>query len=329
MPIFLTVLLLGFGFYFLIKGADLLVDGAGAIARRFGMSELVIGLTVVAFGTSAPELFANVIAAFRGSTDLALGNIVGSNIANILLILGISALVYPISVKFSTTFKEIPFSFLAAAVLVILVSDGIASGTSVLNSFDAFILLSFFVVFLYYMFGLFQNSHKEALDGEEQGHGKQHSIIKASMMSVGGIIALTLGGESVVRSATEIGIQLGVSQTMLGLTVVAIGTSLPELATSVKAALKHKTDIAVGNVVGSNIFNIFWVLGLTAITKPIPVSAEIFWDIVIVLLATALLFLFMFIGKKQKLERWNGTIFLVLYLIYFGFTIVRELGMVT
>ncbi len=327
MPIYLTVLLLGFGIYFLIKGADWLVDGSSSIARRYGVSELIIGLTVVAFGTSAPELFANVIAAFRGSTDLALGNIVGSNIANILLILGITAIVYPVSVKLSTTFKEIPFSFLAAAVLVILVSDGIASGTSVLNIYDALILLAFFIIFIYYMFGLFRSSQNDAKEGKERKQSKKIPIYQAALMSLGGIVALTIGGEAVVRSAKEIGLQLGISQAMLGLTVVAIGTSLPELVTSVKAAMKRKADIAVGNVVGSNIFNIFWVLGLTSMTRPIPVSTDIFWDIVIVMVSTIFLFLFMFTGKKQKLERWEGGMFIILYVTYIGFTIVRELGM--
>lgn len=326
MPIYLTVLLLVFGIYFLIRGADWLVDGSASIARRFGVGELVIGLTVVAFGTSAPELFANVIAAFRGSTDLAMGNIVGSNIANILLILGVTAIVYPISVKLSTTFKEIPFSMLSAAVLVILVSDGISSGKSVLNVFDALILLSFFIIFIYYMFGLFRSSQADEKEGKERRASKKIPLWQASLMSVGGIVALTIGGEAVVRSAREIGLQLGISQAMLGLTVVAIGTSLPELVTSVKAAMKRKADIAVGNVVGSNIFNIFWVLALTAMTRPIPISQGIFWDIAIVIIATIFLFLFMFTGKKQKLERWEGLMFIVLYFAYIGFTIIREFG---
>lgn len=328
MPIYLTILLLVFGIYFLIRGADWLVDGSASIARRFGVSELIIGLTVVAFGTSAPELFANVIAAFRGSTDLALGNIVGSNIANILLILGVSAIVYPISVKLSTTFKEIPFSLLAAAVLVILVSDGIASGTSVLNIYDALILLSFFVIFIYYMFGLFRQSQAEEKEGKERKQSKRIPMYQAILMSVAGIIALTVGGEAVVRSAKEIGLQFGISQAVLGLTVVAIGTSLPELVTSVKAAMKRKADIAVGNVVGSNIFNIFWVLALTSATRPIPISQEIFWDIIIVIISTIFLFLFMFTGKRQKLERWEGAMFIILYITYISFTVVRELGVV-
>lgn len=325
MPIYLTVLLLIFGIYFLIRGADWLVDGSSSIARRYGASELVIGLTIVAFGTSAPELFGSVIAALRGSTDLALGNVVGSNIANILLILGVSAIVYPISVKRSTTFKEIPFSMLAAAVLVILVSDGIATGKSVINVYDALILLAFFIIFLYYMFGLFRTSQAEEEDSKERRESKKVPVRMALLMSLGGIVALTLGGEAVVRSAKEVGLQLGVSQAMLGLTVVAIGTSLPELVTSVRAAMKRKADIAVGNVVGSNIFNIFWVLAATAIARPIPISSAIFWDILIVIVSTIFLFVFMFTGKKQKLERWEGAMFIILYVCYLAFTVVREI----
>lgn len=321
------LLLLGFGIYFLIKGADLLVDGSSSIARRFGVSELIIGLTVVAFGTSMPELFANVIAAWRGSADLALGNIVGSNIANILLVLGVTAIICPIVVKASTIYKEIPFSFLAATVLLILVGGGIASGNSVLTIYDAMIFLALFILFLYYMFSLFQSSQEDERVMQTKTIGKPLPLYKASFMLVGGVIALTVGGEAVVTSAKAIALQLGISQTLLGLTVIALGTSLPELATSVRAALKHKTDIAVGNVVGSNIFNIFLVLGLTAFTRPIPVGPRIFGDILIVIMATVFLFLSLFFGKRRKLERWNGVVFVMLYFSYIGFTIFNEFAM--
>jgi len=310
------------GFVLLIKGADLLVEGASSIAKKLGISALVIGLTIVAFGTSMPELIVNIFASIQGNTDIAIGNILGSNIANILLILGISAVIYPLAVKRGTVWKEIPLCLLAIVVAGLMANDALIDGNnfSSLARIDGLILIAFFAIFLYYTFGI---SRTEETD--EGAVIKERSLLKASGMVITGLVCLVLGGKWIVDSAVAIATSLGVSQAILGLTVVAVGTSLPELATSAVAAYKKNPDIAIGNVVGSNIFNVFWILGISAVISPLPFSAMLMRDVMVTIGATLLLFVFMFIGKKHILERWQGVCFILAYILYIVVIVSQEI----
>jgi len=318
----LTYVLLVLGFVLLIKGADFLVDGASSLGRRFNVSDLVIGLTVVAFGTSSPELFVNIIASINGNTGIAIGNVLGSNIANIFLILGVASVVYPLSVTKGTIWKEIPFSLLAAILLGVLANDRlIDNGTSsAVTRIDGIVFLSFFVIFMYYSFSI-----ANRINGiEEHIPSKQYGPVWSVFLVVLGLLGLGLGGEWIVKGAVHMALSLGISESMVGLTIVAIGTSLPELATSAVAARKKNVEIAVGNVVGSNIFNIFFVLGISSVIKPLPFEAKNNVDIGVVIFASLLLFICMFIGKKRSLDRWEGIAFLILYAAYLTFLIFQH-----
>lgn len=316
----LTYILFVIGFAVLIKGADLLVDGAASIAKKLKIPAIVIGLTIVAFGTSAPELVVNIFASAQGNTGLAIGNILGSNIANILLILGISSIIFPLAVKKNTTWKEIPLSLLAALVVGILANDFLIdkTGTSVLTRIDGLILIAFFIIFLAYIVGV---AKEKFFDPKTEV--KEIKTGLSFLYILFGLAGLTLGGKWIVDGAVAIATAFSISQSLIGLTIVAIGTSLPELATSAVAAYKKNADIAVGNIVGSNIFNIFWVLGVSAIIRPLPFRPEMNFDIGMVILASLALFVFMFIGKKKFLERWQGVFFVIAYLIYIVFTAIR------
>ncbi|MFH1473066.1 MAG: calcium/sodium antiporter [bacterium] len=307
----LTYFLFAVGLALLVKGADIMVDGASSVAKRLGVSGLIIGLTIVSFGTSAPELIVNILASLNGSTDIAIGNILGSNIANILLILGISAVIYPIKVSRGTIWKEIPLALLAVIIMGIMANDALVDHRlfSELSRVDGIILISFLIIFLYYVFGIMKNN-------EEGPSIAKHSPLIASLMILGGLAGLTLGGKWVVDGAVALAQNFGVSEGIIGLSVVAIGTSLPELATSAVAAYKRHPDIAVGNIVGSNIFNIFWILGVSAIINPLPFSPEFLSDVFVLVGATVLLFVFMFIGRKHTLDRMQGLGFIALYVIY-------------
>lgn len=310
------------GFILLIKGADLLVDGASAIARRFNVSDLVIGLTVVAFGTSTPELFVNIVASARGNSEIAIGNVLGSNIANILLILGISAAIYPLSVSKGTVWKEIPFSLLAVIILGLMANDrGIdAADISRLTRIDGLVLLAFFSIFLYYSFGI-----AKAIEGlTDHVPAKAQGIAKSFLLILAGLIGLTLGAKWIVDGAVSFAKSLGMSESLVGLTIVAVGTSLPELATSAMAAYKKNAEIAVGNVVGSNIFNIFFVLGVSATIRPLPFQAGSNVDIGVVIASSLFLFLFIFTGKTRSLDRWEGILFLLLYAGYIAFLAIND-----
>ena len=317
----LTYLLFLLGFVLLIKGADWLVNGASAIARRFNVSDLVIGLTVVAFGTSTPELFVNIVASIKGNTDIAVGNVLGSNISNVFLILGISAIIYPLSVSKGTVWKEIPFSLLAVIVLGLMANDRFIDRgeSSLLTRIDGLVLLAFFLIFLYYSFSI-----AKAIEGmDEQVPGTPPGFTKPLLLVIAGLIGLTLGGKWIVDGALTLVRSFGMSESVVGLTIVAVGTSLPELATSAMAAYKKNVEIAVGNVIGSNIFNIFFVLGISATIKPLPFQTKSNWDIAVVMASGLLLFLAMFTGKKRSLDRWEGVAFLVLYGGYVTFLLIH------
>ena len=311
-----------FGFIIIIKGADFLVDGSSSLARRLKISDLVIGLTVVAFGTSTPELFVNIIASLKGNTDIAIANVLGSNIANILLILGVSSIIRPLSVTKGTVWKEIPFSLLAAIVLGLMANDRFIdkNGVSILTRIDGLVLMSFFVIFLYYSFSI-----AKEIDGmDNQIPSKEYGLMKSVLRVALGLAGLAFGAQWVVDGAIRLALKFGISQTLIGLTIVALGTSLPELATSTVAAYKGNADIAVGNVVGSNIFNIFFVLGVSGTINPIPFHGRNNIDIGMVIFASLLLFTFMFTGKKRSIDRWEGILSLVLYGVYLVFQITRR-----
>ncbi|MBU0649192.1 calcium/sodium antiporter [Patescibacteria group bacterium] len=316
---FLSILILVAGLAILVKGADLLVDGASSMAKKLKIPYIVIGLVIVAFGTSFPELMINILASARGNTDLAIGNVIGSNITNLALILGIAAAIYPLTIKAGTTWKEIPLAFLAVALMFFMANDIWLDKTSqnILTRTDGIALIAFFIIFLYYTYGV------SKLKESAKDNVPVYKSRRTAIMIIGGIIGLGLGGELTVRSATHIAEIAGLSEALIGLTIVAIGTSLPELAASVVAALKRNPDIAVGNIVGSNIFNIFWVLGLSSVIRPIAFSPSLNADIGIALILTCLLFIFMFIGKRRILKRWQGIGFLIIYVAYLAFVIIR------
>ncbi|MFA6161524.1 MAG: calcium/sodium antiporter [Patescibacteria group bacterium] len=308
------------GMVLLLKGADWLVDGSSALAKRLKISDIVIGLTVVAFGTSAPEFVVNLVSSWQGHTQLAIGNILGSNIANMLLILGVAGIIYPLTVKRQTIWKEIPFSLLAALVVWILANDVLLdhAGLSALSRIDGLILLCFFVIFLYYVVNVALSSKFEKADDI-----KSISLGKSFGLTLIGLVGLTLGGKLVVDQAVSMATALGISQSIIALTIVALGTSLPELLTSAIAAYKHKSDIAIGNVVGSNIFNIFWVLGVSAVIRPLPFDPASNIDVLVGVGASALLFAFMFIGKRHVLQRWQAGLFIALYVGYLAMVVGR------
>lgn len=317
MTVQILLLILGFGI--LVKGADWLVDGASELARKYKISDLAIGLTVVAFGTSAPELIVNVFAAYQGHHDIVFGNIIGSNNFNLFIILGISGLIVPLAVQSSTVWKEIPFSLGAAVLLFILTSGVFFAGNNVLSRADGMILLVMFALFLYYVYKQLGNDKAQ----DNLPH-KNFTPLKIWSYILIGLAGLVLGGKLVVSSAIVMAEALGVSQKIIGLTIVAAGTSLPELATSVVAAIKKNNDIAVGNIIGSNIFNIFLILGVSSLVNPVVYSPAFDADLLMLGLGTVFLFTAMFTGIKGKLDRWEAAVLLVMYAAYTVYLVLKE-----
>jgi len=313
------------GFIFVIKGADFLVDGASAIAKRLKVSDLIIGLTIVAFGTSAPELIVNIFASVQGNTQIAIGNVLGSNIFNILFILGISSIVFPLLVTKDTVWKQIPFCLFATILMGILANDNLLFQNNIteLGRLDGLIFILFFIIFMFYIFKLAKkqrNENKKSITYET----KQPSFFVSFLFIMIGLIGLNIGAKWVVDGAIEIADLLDVSQSLIALTIVALGTSLPELATSVMAAFKKNADIAVGNIVGSNIFNILLILGISSTIRPLKFNIASNIDIFVAIIAPLLLFITMFTGRKKHiLDRWEGIIFLILFIGYLVFVIYR------
>ncbi len=308
-------ILLIIGFACLIKGADWLVDGAASLALRFGVSPLVIGLTIVSFGTSLPEIVVTIFSVVEGETELAIGNVLGSNIANIMLVLGITAVITPVIAERNTVWKEIPFCLLAAVLLGIVANDMLFDGDSssnVISRIDGLIFLLVFLVFLYYLFEVIRNQPSPS-----EGDVEKEPWIGAVVRIVLGLTVLIVGGRWVVSGALELASALNIDEGVVGLTIVAIGTSLPELATSVIAALRKNPGIALGNVVGSNIYNILLVLGIGSQIAPLPVGSGLNFDIGLVIVVTIALFVSMVIGiPKRQVNRWEGGIFVVGYVAY-------------
>lgn len=318
----LSLILIVISLAMLIFGAEWLVKGASSLAAKLGVSTLVIGLTVVAFGTSAPELTVSLSAALKGSVDIAIGNIIGSNIANILLILGVSGLVATLKVKSSTVYKEIPLMLGGSVLLLVLANDVLldGGGANILSRTDGMALLAIFGIFIYYVFSLAKKD--KHLASSEEGVAS-HSIPRSLLLLGVGLGLLIFGGRLLVQNAVIVAQTAGLSEAFIGLTIVAIGTSLPELATSVIAVRRGQTDIAIGNVVGSNIFNIFWILGLSSLITPLPVAAGASADFLVAIVAALLLFIAMFLWGKKRLTRYESLILLILYVAYMAFLVIR------
>lgn len=313
------------GFVLLIKGADFFVDGSSSVAKILKVPTIIIGLTVVAFGTSMPELSVSVTAAIKGNNELAVSNVLGSNIFNLLVVLGCCALVNPVQAKWSLLKKEFPFSIFIAVILLLLDSDfSIAKvlrgdETFVLGRMGGILFLLLFALFLYSTVKTALRSRHE--EGQEEEEYKILSPVKSAVYIVGGLAGIVLGGDLVVDSACSIAETFGLSQTFIGLTVVALGTSLPELVTSMVAAGKGENDLAVGNVVGSNIFNILLILGTSAAITPIRLEVTAVYDTLILIVASVLVYLASI--SKREIRRTEGAMFLLAYLAFFVYVLIR------
>lgn len=318
-------LILILGVALVLFGADKLMDGATGLARRFRINDLVIGLTVVAFGTSLPEFVTSLFAAIKGSSAISLGNVIGSNIFNTLVIVGLTALTRPIWVSKSTLIKDIPFALLASLVFGVLCLDiWLNSGTfNRISRGDGLILLFFFVIFMYYTFSIARKGNEENLQKKEDTSKQeiQMPYWKIALYIVVGLFGLVFGGNLFVSGASGIALELGVSEAVIGLTLVAGGTSLPELATSVVAARKGNSAIAIGNVIGSNIFNVFFVLGICSVISPM--NAESVSMIDIYLLVFSMFLMWGFASTSRKISRWEGMVMTAFYVAYVGFLILN------
>ncbi|MCA9373717.1 MAG: calcium/sodium antiporter [Candidatus Gracilibacteria bacterium] len=316
---FWTLFYLLLGFVLLIKGADVLVDGSAGLAKKLGIPKVIVGLTLVAFGTSAPEGTVSLIAAIQGNANISLGNVIGSNIANIALVLGIAAMIRKITVRRVTVTKEVPMAILAVAAILFMGYDTVFQEQegiqNVIAMGDGFILLAFFVVFLYYIFGDLKSTEKqeEEIVKKEKANYKE-SFWYLGLMIFGGLAFIIGGGKLIVDTASEIALAFGVSEALIGLTIVALGTSLPELATAVVAALKNEDDIAVGSIMGSNIFNVFLVLGITSIISPLAFDPILLLDVFFALFITILFYIFLL--QKKGLGRFYGSILVFFYAVY-------------
>lgn len=315
----LSGLLVIFGFAALIFGANWMVNGASALAKRYNVSDLAIGLTIVAFGTSAPELIVNIIASVKGYSDIVLGNIIGSNNFNLFIILGLAGLILPIKVQSSTAWKEIPISLFITALLILLINDFEFTGNSSFSRLEGIFMLVLFGFFLFYVFKQLKS------DPAVQTETYETSTFKIWGLIIVGLAGLVIGGQLVVLNSVSIANSLGVSEKIIGLTIVAAGTSLPELVTSVIAAAKKNSDIAIGNVIGSNIFNILLILGINSVIKPLDFNPKFNLDLYILLGGTVFLLIAMLTGKRKKLDRWEAGLLFVFYLIYTIYLVSKEL----
>lgn len=312
MAVVIQILLLVLGFFFLVKGADWFVEGSSKVAEKFGIPQLVIGLTIVAMGTSLPETAVSISAAVKGSAEISIGNILGSNILNILLILGLTALICPVAVQKSTIRYEIPYVVLVSAVLM-----GIGYTDHIVSRLDGLILWALMICYLLYLRRMVK-SGEETLE-EIPGEGIEMPVWKMLLMIVAGGACIVIGSDLAVDSASELARIFGMSERLIGLTIVAFGTSLPELVTSVTAAIKGKADIAVGNIVGSNIFNILFVIGTSSLITPIVYAESFFVDSIVCIAVAILLWLCVF--RNKKLSRMGGAILLIADIVYFVYLV--------
>lgn len=327
----LAVVLLLAGFFILIKGADFMVAGASSIAKRYNISPLIIGLTIVAFGTSAPEMTVNMINSYHGRNDAIFGNIIGSNLFNLLFILGVTGLIYPLVVQKSSVKYEVPYSLLGIGLLWVMVNDQLVKGAeeNILSRFDAFLLFAGFMVFMVYIY----RSLKTKTEADEE-QVREYSMLISGIMVAAGIGMLVGGGYMVTDNAVKIAHYFELSEKLIGLTILSVGTSLPELATTAVAAIKRRTDIAIGNVIGSNIFNIFLILSVNGLIRPIayPVhdhethieQAVLNTDLYVLAIGTVALLISMFTLSRNKIDRWEAFVFLVIYAGYMYYLILRN-----
>lgn len=315
---FLSIILIIVGFVFLIVSADLLVDGSSGIAKKFHIPEIIIGLTIVSIGTSMPELFVSITSALEGHSDMSLGNIIGSNLSNLLLILGLSAIIKPVVFQKETRLYEIPMCLLFTITFMIFcnTNDGI-------SRIEGIVLLLLFCVFLGYTIFMGIKESKTNLEKDDAKEEKNNSIVKNIILVILGVIGLKVGGDLTVDNAVNVANYFNISEKIISLTILAVGTSLPELVTSVTAAIKGNSDIAIGNIIGSNIFNILLILGVASIIKPITYNVTYNFDISILIVATVILALFPFIPPKDKMSRANGIIYFLMYIAYLAILILK------
>ncbi len=315
----LSAFLIIIGFIFLIASADLLVDGSSGIAKKFHIPEIIIGLTIVSIGTSMPELFVSITSALEGHSDMSIGNIIGSNLSNLLLILGLSAIIKPVVFQKETRLYEIPMCLFFTIALMIFCNTN-----NGISRIEGIVLLLLFCVFLGYTIFMGIKESKTNLEKDEnKEEEKNNSILKNIILVILGIIGLKVGGDLTVDNAVNVANYFNISEKIISLTILAIGTSLPELVTSVTAAIKGNSDIAIGNIIGSNIFNILLILGVASIIKPITYNITYNFDISILLVATVILALFPFIPPKDKMSRVNGIIYFLMYIAYLAILILK------
>lgn len=323
---FLNIILIVIGFILLIKGADFLVDGASEIAKKFHIPEIVIGLTIVAIGTSMPELVVSVTSALQGYSDLSIANVIGSNIANLFLILGACSIIKPLIFKKETRLFEMPINIFATILLYFLCINGTEEQINKIIMPEGLILLVFCIIFIIY--NIIMAKKGEEFDKEDdiieiKTNNKIISPLWEAIFGIViGIVGLKLGGDFVVDGSVAIAKAIGISEKLIGLTIVAFSTSLPELITSISATKKGETDMAIGNILGSQIFNIFLIIGLSATLYPITYSITYNSDIILLTIGSIMLALFPFIGKKNEMTRWNGVIFVLIYIAYLIKTII-------
>ena len=315
------------GFYGLIKGADFLLDGSSSIAKRFGISDLVVGLTIVSLGTSMPEMVVTILSVVEGKPDVGVGNVLGSNISNILLILGITATIRTLNVSRSTVYSEIPFSILAAMVIGFVANTNVfkSSFTGLgIDRFEGVVVLMFLGIFFLYITTLIAEERKADKTLTGGPSYTMMSLPKSIGLILAGMALLFVGGKWVVDGAIALAKLMQMSEAFISLTIIAIGTSLPELMTSIVAAKKGNADVAIGNVVGSNIINLLWILGLSSVILPTPMNVISNQDIYVVVLASLMLLIFMGISKRHAILRWHGVFLIAMYVLYTLFLIFRE-----
>lgn len=324
--IILSIALLLAGFVLLVKGADIFVDGSSSIAKFLKIPSIVIGLTIVAFGTSAPEAAVSIIAGIKGSNDIAVGNVIGSNMFNTLVVLGVSAAIKPVKIDGQIIKRDYPFMLLATFALAIVSFDVFLGGgeKNVISRGEAFILLLFMAIFLYSVISSALRSRKEnaaALASPDDEDKPKYGIGKSILFTIGGLAGIVIGGQLVVDSASDIAISFGMSENLVGLTIVAVGTSLPELVTSIVAAKKGESDIAIGNVVGSNVFNLLFVLAASAAITPMNIGAQSLVDLIVLMAITLLAYVFCV--TRKKINRPEGIILVLMYAAYMTYAIIR------
>lgn len=318
---FINILLLIIGMALLLKASDILLDGASSLARLFKISELAIGLLILGLGTSAPEFIISLSASIRSHSDISLGNVIGSNNFNLFFILGLAGLIAPVAVQKKTVRIEIPFYIFSVILLYVLANISFFSdGEKILSRIDGAVLLFFFILFLVYVY----KNMKKVDTGVDTYSGKTYSLIKTILFIIFGLGFLIIGGEIVVRSAVALAHTFGISEKIIGITIISVGTSLPELVTTIGAIIKKRDDLAIGTIIGSNIFNILMIIGISSLASPIKYSLTFNIDIYVILIGALFLFIAMFTGKKNKLDRWEALVLVLLYILYVIYLIVKN-----